>query len=69
MPAPRQFPGSAAGLPAAVITRLTGQWKAEQRAFAGRDMSGSASACLRADGIRAPRLVALVSAAATFING
>jgi len=28
VPAPGQFPGSSAGLPAAVITRLTGQWQA-----------------------------------------
>ncbi len=34
------FPGSSAGLSQAVITRLTEQWKAEQRAFAERDLSG-----------------------------
>jgi hypothetical protein len=34
-----QFLGSAAGLSAAVITRLTETWKAEQRAFAQRDLS------------------------------
>ena len=39
VPALGQFPGSSAGLTQAVITRLTGQWKAEQRAFAGRDLS------------------------------
>jgi len=32
VPALGQFPGSAAGLPAAAITRLNGQWEAEQRA-------------------------------------
>jgi hypothetical protein len=69
VPALGQFPGPAAGLSAAVITRLTGQWKAEQRAFAGPDMSGADYVCLRADGIHAPHLVALVSAGATFING
>ena len=31
--------GSSAGLSAAVITRLTEQWQAEQRAFAARDLS------------------------------
>jgi hypothetical protein len=41
VPALGQFLGSAAGLSAAVITRLTEQWRAEQRAFAGRDMSGA----------------------------
>jgi hypothetical protein len=56
VPALGQFPGSAAGLSAAVITRLNGQWKAEQRAFAGRDMSGADYVCLRADGIHAPHL-------------
>lgn len=30
---------SASALSAAVITRLTEQWKAEQRAFAGRGLS------------------------------
>ena len=40
VPALGQFPGSSAGLSAAVITRLTETWKAEQRAFAGRDLSG-----------------------------
>jgi hypothetical protein len=40
VPALGQFLGSTAGLSAAVITRLTGQWQAEQRAFAARDLSG-----------------------------
>ena len=33
-----QFLGSSAGLSAAVITRLTETWRAEQRAFAVRDL-------------------------------
>ena len=37
VPALGQFLGSSAGLSAAVITRLTETWKAEQRAFAKRD--------------------------------
>ncbi len=36
VPALGQFLGSAAGLSAPVITRLTEQWKAEQRVFAAR---------------------------------
>ncbi len=36
VPALGQFLGSSAGLSAAVITRLTEQWQAEQRAFAAR---------------------------------
>jgi transposase-like protein len=40
VPALGQFLGSSAGLLAAVITKLTEQWKAEQRAFAARDLSG-----------------------------
>jgi transposase-like protein len=51
VPALGQFPGSAAGLSAPVITRLTGTWKAEQRAFAARDLSGVDYVCLWADGI------------------
>jgi transposase-like protein len=47
-----QFPGSPAGLSAAVITRLTETWKAEQRAFAARDLSGADFVYLRADGIQ-----------------
>lgn len=35
-----QFLGSSKGLSAPVITKLTEQWKAEQRAFAERDLSG-----------------------------
>ena len=38
VPALGQFLGSSAGLSAAVITRLTETWRAEQRAFAVRDL-------------------------------
>jgi putative transposase len=51
VPALGQFLGSSAGLSAAVITRLTETWKAEQRAFAARDLSGVDYVCLWADGI------------------
>lgn len=40
VPALGQFLGSAAGLSAPVITGLTETWKAEQRAFAARNLSG-----------------------------
>ena len=51
VPALGQFLGSAAGLSAAVITKLTETWKAEQRAFAERDLSGVDYVYLWADGI------------------
>src|SRR3974390_2761866 len=51
VPALGQFLGSPAGLSAAVITRLTETWKAEQRAFAARDLSGADYVYLWADGI------------------
>src|SRR5436853_5705808 len=51
VPALGQFLGSAAGLSAAVITRLTETWKAEQRAFAARDLSGVDFVYCWADGI------------------
>jgi transposase-like protein len=51
VPALGQFPGSSAGLSAAVITRLTETWQAEQRAFAARDLSGVDYVYLWADGI------------------
>ena len=51
VPALGQFLGSSAGLSAAVITRLTETWKAEQRAFAARDLSAADYVYLRADGI------------------
>ena len=50
-PALRQFLGSAAGLSAPVITRLTETWKAGQRIFAARDLSGVDYVYLWADGI------------------
>jgi len=40
VPALGQFLGSSAGLSGPVITKLTETWKAEQRAFAARDLSG-----------------------------
>jgi transposase-like protein len=51
VPALGQFLGSSAGLSAAVITRLTETWKAEQRAFAARDLSAADYVYLWADGI------------------
>ena len=51
VPALAQFLGSSAGLSAAVITRLTEQWQAEQRAFAARDLSAVDYVYLWADGI------------------
>jgi transposase-like protein len=50
VPALGQFLGSSAGLSAAVTTRLTETWKAEQRAFAARDLSGVDYAYLWAPG-------------------
>src|SRR5215467_13616635 len=51
VPALGQFLGSSAGLSAAVITKLTETWKAEQRAFAARDLSQVDYVYLWADGI------------------
>ncbi|OLM29021.1 Mobile element protein [Pseudonocardia sp. Ae717_Ps2] len=51
-PALGQFLGSTAGLSAATVTKLTQTWKAEQRAFAARDLSGVDYVYLWADGIR-----------------
>jgi len=51
VPALGQFLGSAAGLSAPVITRLTETWKSEQRAFAARDLSNVDFVYLWADGI------------------
>jgi transposase-like protein len=51
VPALGQFLGSAAGLSGPVITKLTETWQAEQRAFAGRDLSGVDYVYLWADGI------------------
>jgi transposase-like protein len=51
VPALGQFLGSAAGLSGPVITKLTETWKAEQRAFAARDLSQVDYVYLWADGI------------------
>jgi transposase-like protein len=51
VPALGQFLGSSAGLSAPVISKLTEQWKAEQRAFAQRDLSQVDYVYLWADGI------------------
>ena len=51
VPALGQFLGSTAGLSAATVTKLTETWKAEQRAFAARDLSGVDYVYLWADGI------------------
>jgi transposase-like protein len=51
VPALGQFLGSAKGLSASVITKLTEQWKAEQRAFCERDLSTVDFVYLWADGI------------------
>jgi putative transposase len=50
-PALAGFFGSAAGLSASVITRLTTQWQAEQRAFAERDLSEKDFVYVWADGV------------------
>ena len=39
VPALGQFLGSAKGLSAATITKMTESWQAEQKAFAKRDLS------------------------------
>lgn len=46
-----QFLGTSAGLSASVITKLTETWKAEQRTFTERDLSGVDYVYLWADGI------------------
>ncbi|MFI6681950.1 IS256 family transposase [Kribbella sp. NPDC050470] len=51
VPALGQFLGSAKGLSAAVITKLTEQWRTEQRVFSQRDLSGVDYVYLWADGI------------------
>ena len=51
VPALGQFLGSVAGLSASVITKLTETWKAEQRAFSARDLSGVDYVYLWVDGI------------------
>ena len=51
VPALGQFLGSTKGLSASTITKLTETWKAEQQAFAERDLSGVDFVYLWADGI------------------
>jgi transposase-like protein len=51
VPALGQFLGSGAGLSAPVITKLTQQWQAEQRAFSERDLSDVDYVYLWVDGI------------------
>ena len=51
VPALGQFLGSAKGLSASTITKMTEQWKSEQQAFAERDLSGGDYVDLWADGI------------------
>jgi transposase-like protein len=51
VPALGQFLGSTKGLSGPVITKLTEQWKAEQRAFCERDLSTVDYVYLWADGI------------------
>jgi transposase-like protein len=51
VPALGQFLGSSVGLSGSVITRLTETWKAEQRTFSERDLSGVDYVYLWADGI------------------
>jgi len=51
VPALGQFLGSAKGLSASVITKLTETWKTEQQAFAARDLSSVDYVYLWADGI------------------
>jgi transposase-like protein len=51
VPALGQFLGSTKGLSASVVTKLTEQWKTEQRAFAQRDLSDVDFVYLWADGI------------------
>jgi putative transposase len=50
-PALEQFLGTAAGLSASAIARLTSQWQDEARAFAERDLFGVDYVYLRVDGI------------------
>jgi transposase-like protein len=51
VPALGQFLGSTVGLSGPVITKLTEAWKAEQRSFAERDLSGVDYVYLWVDGI------------------
>ena len=51
VPALESFLGTAAGLSATTITRLTEQWQDEAKAFTGRDLSGVDYVYVWADGI------------------
>jgi len=51
VPALEEFFGSAAGLSASVITRLTTSWQDEQRAFAGRRLDDRDFVYIWADGV------------------
>ncbi len=51
VPALEQFFGSAAGLSAAVITRLTAQWQADYQAFCRRDLTDRDYVYCWADGV------------------
>jgi transposase-like protein len=51
VPALEQFLGSAAGLSASTVTKLTATWQDEQRAFSGRDLSGVDYVYVWVDGI------------------
>src|SRR4029453_9048046 len=51
VPALEEFFGSAAGLSASVVTRLTTDWQKEQRAFTDRDLSGVDYVYLWVDGV------------------
>jgi transposase-like protein len=51
VPALEQRLGSSAGLAPATVTRLTGQWQADHRAFGERGLTGSDYVYVRADGI------------------
>lgn len=71
MPTLGQFLGWSVGLSAPMFTKLTGQWKAEQRAFAQRDLSEVTYVYLWADrihvyiGLEEHRLCLLVVIGAT----
>jgi transposase-like protein len=51
VPALQELLGSAAGLSAWVITRLTTQWQAERQAFTQRDLQEVDYVCCWADGV------------------
>jgi transposase-like protein len=51
VPALEQFLGSAAGLSAATVTRLTKQWQGDHTAFQERDLSGADYVYVWADGV------------------